>query len=582
MKTLSALFPAVLLTAHIPLPRPASAQDPVPAVRGLVAAFATHRIVAIAEAHGLREAGQFYIALVRDTAFQRIAPDIVIEFASRQSQPLLDRYVLHGDSVPTDTLSSIWRNTTKAGSWESPIYADWLTAIRDVNRGRPPAQRLRVLAADTRVDWTTMNAPSDWAKLGDNNISIADVITNDVLAGGRRALVVLGSNHLMRTGARDDGPNTSTRVLSKYPASMYVAWLYNGRPGNDEASRRMTNERWPKPALLTLGGSWAAAIPAGNHRFGEIADGLLYLGQPDSLHIEQADPASFDIPYRRELDRRAWLEWGDSTRLRTFLHLPPVPPAGAVAEFQVDSKQYGRQRHVWVYTPPGYPASCGASCPVLVAFDGGVYLGAIPLPDILDSLIASKAMPPTVALLIDNASSVERLADLANHQRFVAFVGNELMPWFREKWRVTREPTRTIITGSSAGGLASAYLAYERPDLFGKVLSQSGAFWRGSEGSNDAPYEWLTARYSAAPRKPIRFFLDVGGKESAGAMNGAAPSILSANRRLRDVLRAKGYRVDYFEVPNGEHAPESWRLRLPVGLAALAAAPGTTPRLKAP
>jgi enterochelin esterase-like enzyme len=47
-------------------------------------------------------------------------------------------------------------------------------------------------------------------------------------------------------------------------------------------------------------------------------------------------------------------------------------------------------------------------------------------------------------------------------------------------------------------------------------------------------------------------------------LGGAAPSILNANRHLRDVLKEKGYTVVYTEVPNGTHSPESWRVRLPV------------------
>jgi enterochelin esterase-like enzyme len=53
-------------------------------------------------------------------------------------------------------------------------------------------------------------------------------------------------------------------------------------------------------------------------------------------------------------------------------------------------------------------------------------------------------------------------------------------------------------------------------------------------------------------------------------MGGAAPSLVAANRKLRDALVAKQYRVDYFEVPGGKHDPDSWRLRLPIGIAALA------------
>src|SRR5690349_20617632 len=65
-----------------------------PAVPALVAEFARHPVVAIAEYHGLRQAGDFYISLVCDPAFQRTVNDIVIEFASGQSQSLLDRYIV--------------------------------------------------------------------------------------------------------------------------------------------------------------------------------------------------------------------------------------------------------------------------------------------------------------------------------------------------------------------------------------------------------------------------------------------------------------------------------------------------------
>lgn len=108
------------------------------------------------------------------------------------------------------------------------------------------------------------------------------------------------------------------------------------------------------------------------------------------------------------------------------------------------------------------------------------------------------------------------------------------------------------------------------PGRFGNVLSQSGAFWRGNEASNDPPYEWLTGQYAASSRKNVRFYLDVGALESRGALGGAAPSILDANRRLRDALRKKGYRITYEEVPGGTHSPESWRRGLPAAIAALA------------
>jgi enterochelin esterase-like enzyme len=245
---------------------------------------------------------------------------------------------------------------------------------------------------------------------------------------------------------------------------------------------------------------------------------------------------------------------------------------GEIAEITIPSKIYAAGRHAWAYTPANYPVSCAAGCNFIVAFDGAMYLGAMPIPETLDSLVAARRIAPTVAILVDNGAPPGRLQDLANSQRFASFVADELVPWAQAHYSVTHAPDHTIIVGASAGGLAAAYIAYKYPTLFGNVVSQSGAFWRGNEGSNAPPYEWLTQQYASSPRADIRFFLDVGSKETVGALNGAAPSLLDANRRLRDVLRAKGYVLEYFEVPGGVHSFETWRGRLPFGIAALAPA----------
>lgn len=251
----------------------------------------------------------------------------------------------------------------------------------------------------------------------------------------------------------------------------------------------------------------------------------------------------------------------------------PSTLAGRVEELSIPSAQGGRTRRVWVYTPPRYAPDADAPYGLLVVFDGREYVEDIQLPKILDGLLAAGKAPPLVAVLTDNATGAARLEDLGNRARFAAFLGDELLPWVRSHWTVTRDPRRTIVTGSSAGGLAAAYVAWKRPDLFGNVLSQSGAFWRGNEGSNDPPYEWLTSQYAAAPKRDIRFVLEVGALESQGALGGVAPSILEANRRHHGALRKRGYDVTYAEVSNGRHSQESWRERLPAAIAALARPP---------
>src|SRR5262245_8862864 len=203
-----------------------------PAVAAIVSEFTRHPVVAIAEYHQLRQAGEFYSALVHDPGFLGSVDDIVIEFASGQSQALLDRYVVRGDSLPADSLRSIWRNTSKAASWDCPVYARWLAAIRDANRSRPPGRRLRVLAGDTPVDWSRLRTPQDWTALGPNDVSFARVIADSVLAKRHKALVVLGSNHLAHGGSfRDCTPNTTTRVEERFPGAMFVVLMWSGWPG---------------------------------------------------------------------------------------------------------------------------------------------------------------------------------------------------------------------------------------------------------------------------------------------------------------------------------------------------------------
>jgi len=193
----------------------------------------------------------------------------------------------------------------------------------------------------------------------------------------------------------------------------------------------------------------------------------------------------------------------------------------------------------------------------------------MPLPTTLDTLLAAGRAPAFIAVLVDNACGAARIAELGNSRRMAEFVGNQLVPWVRREWRVTSDPRRVIVTGSSAGGLGAAYVAFQRPDLFGNVWSQSGAFWRGAEGSNEAPWEWLTQQVRTSPRKEIRFCLDVGQLEDHPTLGGSGPNFRDANRRLRDALRAKGYPVTYTEVPGGNHAPRWWRERLPIGIVEL-------------
>jgi len=251
---------------------------------------------------------------------------------------------------------------------------------------------------------------------------------------------------------------------------------------------------------------------------------------------------------------------------------PAHPPAGLVQGFVVYDSSYHRPRRVWVYTPPQYDAKREQPYPLVLAFDGDEYRDLMPLPRVLDSLHEVGSAPAFIAVLVDDSSSGVRLADLCNAARMPEFLARQLVPWLRKGWNVTRDPHRVIVTGSSAGGLGAAYVAFVRPDLFGNVWSQSGAFWRGAEASNEPPYEWLTAQVMKSPARDVRFILDVGEMENHPTLGGSGPNFRDANRRFRDALKQKGYAVTYTEVPGGNHAPQWWRTRLGEGIETLSRA----------
>jgi enterochelin esterase family protein len=241
-------------------------------------------------------------------------------------------------------------------------------------------------------------------------------------------------------------------------------------------------------------------------------------------------------------------------------------PKGKLEEDQIESKILKSQRGAWIYTPAGYDSTKPAPYPLLICFDGWVYSRAefVPTPTILDSLIAERKIPPIIALFVGQAPQPQRNIELTNNQPFLDFVVDELLPHVRQKWRITSLPQQTILCGSSTGGLASVFFAFRRPDLFGNVLSQSGAFWPGRDRS-DPHHEWLTDQIQSSRKTAVRFALQVGVLETGGPTPLNGPTILKTNRHLRDVLAEKGYDLQYSEMAGG-HEPITWRGGLAEGL----------------
>ena len=96
----------VLLGIGALLGAPVQAQTS--ATRGVLDAFATHRLVLLGESHRSPAFHRFLRELVETPEFPRRVNDIVVEFGNARYQPILDRYIA-GGSVRQDSLQLVWR-----------------------------------------------------------------------------------------------------------------------------------------------------------------------------------------------------------------------------------------------------------------------------------------------------------------------------------------------------------------------------------------------------------------------------------------------------------------------------------------
>jgi enterochelin esterase-like enzyme len=257
----------------------------------------------------------------------------------------------------------------------------------------------------------------------------------------------------------------------------------------------------------------------------------------------------------------------------------PRRRAGALTSHAFQSTILGNERTVTVHTSPS--SMLERRC-LLVMLDGEWWLRVGELPLALQSLQADGSIPPTVAVFVHNATPTSRMVEMPCEPRLPKMIAEELVPFVCASHSIAADPRQAVIAGASYGGLAAAWVAFMRPDLFGNVLSSSGSFWWGL--ARDGEPEWLTRQYALADCKPIRFWLDVGILERTPIPQAPGVDQVSSNRHLRTVLKAKGYDVTYYESPGG-HDFSSWRRTVVTGLQTLLSMqderrpPGATPAL---
>jgi len=220
-------------------------------------------------------------------------------------------------------------------------------------------------------------------------------------------------------------------------------------------------------------------------------------------------------------------------------------PKGKLEKFAWKASKIfpGTERDYWVYVPAQYDAAKPAA--VMVFQDGWGYAnpdGGFRAPVVFDNLIARKEMPVTIGVFINPGSvppaeSGQKARGNRSYEydslgdRYTRFLLEELLPEVGKRWNLTKDPARRAAAGISSGGICAFTVAWERPDEFGKVLSQVGSF-TNIRGGNVYP-----SLIRKTERRPIRVFLQDGANDLDN-LHGSWPL---ANQEMAAALKSMGY-----------------------------------------
>ncbi|MBV6879746.1 alpha/beta hydrolase-fold protein [Epilithonimonas ginsengisoli] len=232
--------------------------------------------------------------------------------------------------------------------------------------------------------------------------------------------------------------------------------------------------------------------------------------------------------------------------------------------------QLNTTRKIWIYLPPDYETS-KTKYPVIYMHDGQnlfdeftSFSGEWSVDETMDEIY--KAMGKSAIVIgIDNGGD-KRLSEYSpwNNVKYktsgegdlyVDFLAKTLKPYIDKTYRTEKQASKTLIMGSSMGGLISLYASAKYPTVFGKAGIFSPAFWFVSENLK----KYLNINKNNLKNSKFYF---VAGKNEDETM---APEIENVNELLlKKSVPAKNIIVKIDE--DGTHSESYWKRELKASL----------------
>ena len=229
-------------------------------------------------------------------------------------------------------------------------------------------------------------------------------------------------------------------------------------------------------------------------------------------------------------------------------------PEGKVTKHTWKSTVFpGTVRDYWVYVPAQYDKEKPAC--TMVFQDGGSYVnvtGQFRVPVVFDNLIHKGEMPATIGIFISPGTVPADQGGAAKPNRsfeydtlsdqYARFLEKEMLPEIAKDYNLRKDAAGRGICGISSGGICAFTIAWQRPDMFSKVLSHVGSFTNIRGGD---VYPGIIRK---TEKKPIRVFLQDGSGDLDN-LHGHWPL---ANQQMAAALKFAKY--DYkFEFGDGGH-----------------------------
>ncbi len=294
----------------------------------MVDAINTHAIVMFGEIHANKQEYAWLCRLVRDPAFHARVDDIVVEFGNSLYQESVDRWIA-GEDVPIAKVEKAWRNVVGAVGPVSPVYAEFYQAVRESNR-MSGSHKVRLLLGDPYANWEKIKNSEDLGPyITHRDDWYAQVVKDEVLAKGHRALLIMGAGHFRRVS----GQGIIEQKLRGLGADPYlVVFGTNVVGAYDDLDPRF--DSWKTPAMVALAGNWVGDLPAipvqtggmgpaSSLKMAVAADAMLYVGPRNaltSMNVPVSELVNSD--YGKEINRRLMIQMG---RTMTFT-LPAETP----------------------------------------------------------------------------------------------------------------------------------------------------------------------------------------------------------------------------------------------------------------